>query len=455
MNEFLQNGSWTLALAIGFVIAWLIQHFRSKAASAPKREELEAEAVERENAAREKARLEQKAESLEANLASERLQLKESREEISALTRKLAAADEREVSLEKHLAERKEELERIQKKMTADFEVLANRIFEEKSKSFSERSKESIDKLLSPLGQRITDFRERVEKTHEQSVKDRAALVEQLRALGELNTRISEEARNLTTALKGQAKTQGNWGEMVLQTVLEKSGLTDGQEYVVQDSVRDETGKLFYPDVVINLPDGKKLVIDSKVSLLAYEQALNADSEDLRAIALKEHVTSVKAHVGDLGKKRYDTLYSIQSPDFVLMFVPIEAAFSMALQHDDLLFDIAFRQNVVIVTPTTLLATLRTVANIWRQEKQAKNAIRIAEKSGALYDKFVGFVEDMNGIGQRIGQTNAAYQAAMNKLSDGTGNLVRRVEELKKLGASAKKSLPENLLPESEEDPAT
>lgn len=452
MSEFLQNGSWIIALTIGFVVAWLIQHFRAKAARAPKPEEVEAEAVEREASARENARFEQKVESLEASLASERQQLKESRDENSALTRKLAAAGERAAHLEKDLAERNEEMERIQKKMTADFELLANRIFEEKSKSFTERSKESIDKLLSPLGQRISDFRERVEKTHEQSVKDRAALVEQLRSLGELNTRMSEEARNLTTALKGQTKTQGNWGEMVLQTVLEKSGLVENREYVVQDSVRDEAGKLYYPDVVINLPDGKKLVIDSKVSLLAYEQAVNADDEDRRATALKEHATSVKAHVSELGKKRYDTLYSIQSPDFVLMFVPIEAAFSMALQHDEQIFDVAFRQNVVIVTPTTLLATLRTVANIWRQEKQAKNAIKIAEKSGALYDKFVRFIEDMNGIGQRIDQTNAAYRAAMNKLSDGTGNLVRRVEELKKLGAAAKKSLPENLQSEKEKE---
>lgn len=451
MSDLLNSGFWILALVVGFVGSWVIQHFRHKAANAPKPEEVEAETLEREEAAKEKARLEQKLEGLEANLEAERSQLREAREDNAGLNRKLAAADERGSALEKRLAEQKEELERIQKKMTADFEVLANRIFEEKSKSFAERSKESIDKLLSPLGQRITDFRERVEKTHDQSVKDRAALVEQLRSLGELNTRMSEEAKNLTSALKGQTKTQGNWGEMVLQTVLEKSGLTEGQEYVAQDSVRDENGKLYYPDVVINLPDGKKLVVDSKVSLLAYERALNAETEDRRAAALKEHVASVKNHVGELGKKRYDTLYSIQSPDFVLMFVPIEAAFSLALQNDDLLFDVAFRQNVVIVTPTTLLATLRTVANIWRQEKQAKNAIKIAEKSGALYDKFVGFVEDMNGIGQRIDQTSAAYQAAMNKLSDGTGNLVRRVEELKKLGASAKKSLPENLLPEKEE----
>jgi DNA recombination protein RmuC len=313
------------------------------------------------------------------------------------------------------------------------------------SEKFVARNKESLDKLLVPLSEKITDFRARVERTHDQGVRDRAELVAQLRTLGELNQQMSAEARNLTTALKGQSKAQGNWGELVLATVLEKSGLVEGREYLTQASLKSEDGKRQQPDVLVCLPEGKHLVIDAKVSLVAYERCVNEDDEGRREAALKEHIQSVKSHVLELGRKRYDALYEIRSPDFTLMFVPVEPAFVLAVQADDSLFDFAFRQNVVMVTPSTLLATLRTVANIWRQEKQTRNAIDIAEKSGLLYDKFVGFFEDMQRIGEQIGRSQEAYDAAMNKLSSGRGNLVSQVQRLKELGAKAKKALPEGV----------
>lgn len=260
---------------------------------------------------------------------------------------------------------------------------------------------------------------------------------------------MSEEAQNLTTALKGQSKTQGNWGEMILERVLEKSGLTPGQEYETQSNLKDEEGRRFQPDVIVKLPEDKHLVVDSKVSLLAYEACINESDSDIAETRIKEHVASMRSHVSDLSSKSYDALHGINSPDFVLMFVPVEPAFTMAMQADDGLFDFAFSKGVVIVTPSTLLATLRTVANIWRQEKQNRNVLEIARLSGRLYDKFVGFYGDMEEIGNRLGRSQEAYEAALNKLRSGRGNLVRSVEEIKKLGAKAQKSLPQEAIEES------
>nr|WP_246462721.1 DNA recombination protein RmuC [Pelagicoccus albus] len=354
--------------------------------------------------------------------------------------------------MELRVEEQKRELAELQKKLTAEFEALATRVLDANSQKFVASNKESLDKLLLPLAEKLTDFRSRVETTHDQSVKDRAELVAQLKLLGEANQQMSEEARNLTTALKGQSKTQGNWGEFILESVLEKSGLAQGREFQTQASFVGEDGRRKQPDVLIHLPDGKHLVVDAKVSLVAYERWVNEEDPQQRVTALKEHIQSLKQHVTELGKKRYDTLYQIQSPDFALMFVPIEPAFALAVQEDPSLFDFAFGQNVVIVTPTTLLATLRTVANIWRQEKQTRNAIEIAERGGALYDKFVGFFEDMKKVGEQIGRSQLAYDSAMSKLSEGRGNLVQQIERLKELGAKAKKGLPEETVELAFED---
>lgn len=434
---------WIIALAIGFAAAWLIQRFRLKNSGAISPEELEERNRQRSEKIDALARLEERTRSLDELLGQARLEVDALRQENTGLNGKLAAAEERSEGLKKRLAEQKEELLSIQKKLTAEFENLANRILDEKSKKFAVQNKESLDKMLAPLNERIKDFRERVDKTHEEGLKGRAALNEQLKNLHSLNRQMTEEAQNLTSALKGQSKAQGNWGEMILERVLEKSGLVAGQEYVTQTSLTSEDGRRFQPDVLIKLPEDKHLVVDSKVSLVAYERCVNEQEGTLLEKHLKEHVASLKTHVSDLSKKRYESLYGINSPDFVLMFVPIEPAFTLAMQTDDSLFDHAFRQNVVIVTPSTLLATLRTVANIWRQEKQTKNVLEIARRSGALYDKFVGFYSDMEELGKRIGKSQEVYDAAVNKLKSGKGNLVKSVEDIKILGAKAKKALPQ------------
>lgn len=433
---------WLLALVAGFSAAWIWQGFRLRGSTrqhGEQRSELEGRLSVMEQ---EKVVLAERCRSVDESLALSNGELARARDENTSLNRKLAGAEERIRIMETRIEEQKVEVVELQKKLTAEFEALATRVLDANSKKFTLKNKESLEGLLTPLAEKITDFRARVDRTHDQSVKDRAELVAQLKTLGELNQKMSVEAQNLTTALKGQSKTQGNWGELVLETVLEKSGLEEGREYRTQASFTSEAGRRQQPDVLINLPEGKHLVIDAKVSLVAYERCVNEEDDALREASLKEHIQSVKSHVSELGKKRYDALYEIQSPDFTLMFIPVEPAFVMAIQADETIFDFAFRQNVVIVTPSTLLATLRTVANIWRQEKQTRNALDIAERSGALYDKFVGFIDDMNKIGEQIGRSQVAYDAAMNKLSSGRGNLVSRVQALKELGAKAKKALP-------------
>ncbi|MDQ8200502.1 DNA recombination protein RmuC [Pelagicoccus enzymogenes] len=446
----IEQWAWLIALVAGFAAGWAVQAYRLRTPKGLPEEE-RAELEERLAAAgQQSAVLEERCRVLDAALGEAKVELVEQREEHRAASGKLAAADERIRSMGTRIEEQKKELAELQQKLTAEFESLATRVLDANSEKFVARNKESLDKLLLPLAEKITDFRTRVDRTHDQGVKDRAELVAQLKALGELNQQMSAEARNLTTALKGQTKTQGNWGELVLETVLEKSGLVAGREYRTQASFTSEEGRRQQPDVLVNLPEGKHLVIDAKVSLVAYERCVNEADEEARDAALKEHLLSVKNHVQELSKKRYDALPGIESPDFTLMFVPVEPAFVMAMQADDTLFDFAFRQNVVIVTPSTLLATLRTVANIWRQEKQTRNAIDIAEKSGLLYDKFVGFFEDMQKIGEQIGRSRDAYDAAMNKLATGRGNLVNQVQRLKELGAKAKKALPEEVLEEGQ-----
>lgn len=444
--------AWLIALAAGFAAAWFLQAFRlrtPKGLPEEERAELEGKLAE---AGQENVKLEERCRANEEALSSGKSELAVLREENSGLIRKLAGSEERIQSMETRIEEQKKEMAELQRKLTAEFESLATRVLDANSEKFTVRNKESLDKLLTPLAEKITDFRARVDRTHDQSVKDRAELVAQLKTLGELNQKMSAEAQNLTTALKGQSKTQGNWGELVLETVLEKSGLEQGREYQTQASFISEDGKRKQPDVLINLPEGKHLVIDAKVSLVAYERCVNEEDATRREAALKEHIQSVKSHVSELSKKRYDALYEIQSPDFTLMFIPVEPAFVMAIQADDTIFDYAFRQNVVIVTPSTLLATLRTVANIWRQEKQTRNALDIARRSGALYDKFVGFFDDMKKIGEQINRSQVAYESAMNKLSTGRGNLVNQVQSLKDLGAKAKKALPPETVEQASEE---
>lgn len=353
--------------------------------------------------------------------------------------------------LERH-KEQKNEVEQLQEKFTKEFENLANKILDEKSNKFTEQNKENMKNILSPLQDKIQLFEKKVEDTHKESIDYHAALRQQIEGLQQMNLQMSKETLNLTKALKGDSKMQGNWGELILERVLEKSGLEKDREYFVQQSHTTSEGSRVFPDVVINLPDGKKMIVDSKVSLTAYEKYINEEDDNLKAGFLKEHIQSIKRHVEQLGDKNYHDLYQIESPDFVLLFIPMEPAFALALNDDTTLYSKAFEKNIVIVTPSTLLATLRTIDSMWTNQKQQENAFEIARQAGALYDKFEGFVADLIKIGKKIDESKVEYGAAMNKLVDGKGNLIVSVEKLKKMGAKAKKALPENVLKRAEND---
>lgn len=348
-----------------------------------------------------------------------------------------------------HLLERnkeqKQEVEGLQKKFTTEFENLANKILEEKSSKFTLQNQENLKLILAPLQDKILHFEKKVEDTHKESIDYHAALRQQILGLKDLNEQMNKETINLTKALKGDNKMQGNWGELVLERVLEKSGLEKGREYDVQQT-HTIKGQKRIPDVIVHLPEGKKMIIDSKVSLVAYEKYVNEEDEILKKTYLNEHILSLKKHVEQLSSKNYHTLYTIESPDFVLLFIPIESAFATALNHDNYLYNKAFEQNIVIVTPSTLLATLRTIDSIWSNQKQQQNAYEIARQAGALYDKFYGFISDMEKIGKKLDDAKSEYSQAMNKLVEGKGNLINSVQKLKKMGAKTNKSLPDNFL---------
>ena len=364
-----------------------------------------------------------------------------------ALTRKSTEFDH----LKQQSAQKDEELELRQEQLRKDFELLANKILEEKSEKFTHQNKENIKAILNPLNEKIQGFEKKVNDSQRDSAIMHTALKEQLLGLKDLNLQMTKEATNLTKALKGDSKMQGNWGELVLERVLEKSGLEKDREYFVQQSFTLEDNSRVLPDVVLHLPDQKKMIIDSKVSLTDYERFVNADLEE-RPQFLKAHINSIKRHVDQLSAKNYQDLYDIESPDFVLLFIPIEPAFAIAINEENALYNKAFEKNIVIVTPTTLLATLRTIDTMWNNEKQQQNAIEIARQAGALYDKFEGLVKDLTGVGKKIDDVKKDYSSAMNKLVDGRGNLITSVEKLKKMGAKAKKALPEAIVKRAEEN---
>lgn len=349
-------------------------------------------------------------------------------------------------NLMERMREQRQETDELREKFTKEFENLANKILDEKSNKFTEQNRENMKNILSPLQEKIQLFEKKVEDTHKESIDYHAALRQQILGLREMNEQMSKETLNLTKALKGDSKMQGNWGELILERVLEKSGLEKGREYYTQQSFATDEGSRIQPDVVINLPDGKKMIVDSKVSLVAYERFVNEEDDTLRAIHLKEHCSSLRRHVDQLSEKNYHDIYQIESPDFVLLFVPIEPAFACALNEDSTLYNKAFERNIVIVTPSTLLATLRTIDSMWANQKQQENAYEIARQAGALYDKFEGFVNDLTKVGNKMKDAQSEYQNAMGKLVSGKGNIITSIEKLKKMGAKAKKSLPENIL---------
>lgn len=354
--------------------------------------------------------------------------------------------------LEQKHAEQKEEVNKLQEKFTKEFENLANRILDEKSAKFTLQNKENLINILNPLQEKIKTFEKRVEDTHKESIDYHAALRQQIFGLKELNEQITKETLNLTKALKGDSKMQGNWGELILERVLEKSGLQKDREYFVQQSFITDEGNRVLPDVVINLPDGKKMIVDSKVTLTAYERYMNEEDENAKSQHLKEHIVSINRHVDQLSSKNYQDLYQMESPDFVLLFIPIESAFAIALNKDSSLYSKAFEKRIVIVTPTTLLVSLKTIDSMWTNQKQQENAQEIARQAGNLYDKFEGFISDLLKVGKKMEEAKTEYGNAMNKLVDGNGNLIGRVEKLKQMGAKASKSLPENILQRAEKN---
>jgi len=388
--------------------------------------------------------------SFEKQLQSAHAEKENIRAEKDSLAIQLTKSEVDFENLRERNVEQKQEVEKLQEKFTKEFENLANKILEEKTSKFTQQNKENLQNILSPLQDKIQLFEKKVEDTHKESIDYHAALRQQIVGLKEMNEQMSKETLNLTKALKGDSKMQGNWGELVLERVLEKSGLEKDREYHVQQSHTNEEGQRVFPDVVINLPDGKKMVVDSKVSLTGYEKYINEEDEALKNTYLKEHVNSIRRHVDQLGEKNFHDLYQIESPDFVLLFIPIEPAFAIALNEDTALYNKAFERNIVIVTPSTLLATLRTIDSMWANQKQQENAFEIARQAGALYDKFHGLLTDLISVGKKIDDAKLGYSDAMNKLADGKGNLITSVEKLKKMGAKAKKSLPENVLKRAE-----
>ncbi len=346
-------------------------------------------------------------------------------------------------------------LEKAEENMTTAFENISTRIIEEKSKKFTEQNKQNIGEILNPLREQLGDFRKKIEDVYDKETRDRVSLFNEITSLKSLNEQMSKDAINLTRALKGESKTRGNWGEVILQRVLEDSGLKNGREYEAQESYRDKHGKLFYPDVVVHLPDNKDVVIDSKISLNAYEKFCSSEDSEEQKQALTEHLNAIRTHVSDLEDKNYDELVKINSLDMVLMFVPIEPALMLAFEQDKNLYHDAFKRGIILVSPTTLHMTLRIIHNMWRYEYQNKNAQEIAKRAGDMYDKFVGFVDALEDVGDKLDKAQSAYQTAHNRLADGKGNLVGRAEAIRKLGLQTNKKLDKALVDRQSESDET
>ncbi len=427
-----------ICAALGLVLGWLA----AQLLAARKQSAMQAESAA--HAAR--------SEQFSMELEKTRVDLTAERAKNDEFTAGLAASDADRTNLRQRLDDEAKRLTEIQAQFRLEFENLANRILEEKSAKFLTQNHEHLATLLDPLRQRLGEFKERVETIHTEDTKSSAALREQLQQLKELNRQMSDEAAALTRALKGESKTQGSWGELILERILEKSGLQKGIEYETQSSFRDDNGSRFLPDVVIHLPEGKHIIIDAKVSLVAYERYVNANTEAAKQSTLREHALSLRRHIDELSRKDYPGLPELQSPDFVLMFIPVEPALHLALQQDEALFGDAFEKNVVLISSSTLLVTLRAIESVWRRHKQTLNALEIARQAGNLHDQFVLFADSLQEIGARLDQARESYDRALSRLSTGRGNLVRRVTELQKLGARTEKQIPPALMQRSLED---
>lgn len=370
-------------------------------------------------------------------------QLQLERNKSEELGKRISKAEVEFRNLMEKLTTQKTEMEELQNKFTTEFENVANKILKNHSEEFTKTNVKNIGEILNPLKEKLGEFEKKVNDAYDKELRDKVSLREEVKKLYELNTKISDDANNLTKALKGDSKKQGNWGEFVLEKILERSGLTKGIEFEMQVSVKSDEGKRYQPDVVVFLPEKKHIIIDAKVSLTAYERLVNANEEEERKRYMNEHILSIRRHIKELSEKNYQSAKDMNSPDFVLLFIPIESSFGVAVQADQQLFNDAWTNKIVIVSPSTLLATLQTISSIWKQENQTRNAMEIAKQGGALYDKFVGFVIDLEKIGKNIHQVQESYEEAMKKLSTGSGNLINKAESIRKLGVKTSKRLPD------------
>ena len=433
-----------LAALVGYVIsAWLASERRRALDEVieTQQQQLQQQSIKLAVAEEKLALFNQKEAEIQ-DLQQQLLQLKTENADLNA----------RQQEQHKSNAEKIRLLQDAEAQLKTQFENLAHRIFEERGKQFVEHNKTSIESLVAPLKEQLGEFKNRVESVYDNETKDRISLREEIVSLRRDTQKMNQEALNLTRALKGDHKTQGNWGEMILEKVLERSGLRKGIEYETQGAFRDEDNRLFKPDVIIRLPDNKDIIIDSKVSLVAYERYCSTEDEAERIEALKQHTEAVRNHIKGLSNKDYSSLKGLRSLDFVLLFMPIEAAFMAAFQTDEKLFNDAFEHKIVVVTPTTLLATLRTIQNIWRYEQQNENARLIADKAGSLYDKIRGFVEDIEKLGNQLSTVQKTYDGIVNKLTTGNGNLLRQATAFEELGVKIKKKLPKSLTEQMESD---
>ncbi len=398
--------------------------------------------------------------STEAQLEALKQQLKQKESDLVQLREELKQGSARTAELSTELENEKNNsqeklalLESTKVQLANEFEVLSNRIFESKQAQFTQHTQERMDAILKPIQGSLESFKQRVELVHKEDLKERASLSEQLRQLHTLNHQMSEETQNLTQALKGDSKLQGNWGELILERLLERSGLTEGVEFDREKSFTDESGKRLRPDVILNLPDNKHVIIDSKVSLLHYEQSLNSADETQRAAALKAHLNSLKTHIDTLATKRYEYLEQLNAPDFILMFIPVEGAYLMAIEADASIFETAFEKRVAVVTPTTLFTSLKTIEQLWRYERQSENTLKLIKRAAEVHDKFVGFVESFEKVGKQLQTAQNTYETARSQMISGKGNLVRQAEMLKELAGKTKKEIPGHLLEEAEDNP--
>ncbi|WP_353661484.1 DNA recombination protein RmuC [Hydrogenimonas sp. SS33] len=387
--------------------------------------------------------------TFERELERSDAELDQAREENGALRQEIARLQTQLEEERKQTALRLEELKGAREAMQKEFKVLASRIMEENSRRFGDLSKERVEAVLNPLKEQVGEFKKRLEAVHTEETKSVSALMSEIRNLKAINQKISEDAINLTRALKGESKTQGVWGEMVLERVLEASGLREGEEFEREVSLQDGDRRRFRPDVIVHLPDERDIVIDAKTSLVAYERYVNEEDEEKKALYARHHLEAVKNHIDRLADKSYTRLDGINTLDFIFMFMPIEGALMLALQSDPTLYDKAFSKHIVLVSPTTLLVALRAVENTWRNERQNRNALEIARQAGALYDKFAGFAEELEKVGKQLDTLQRTYEGAWKKLYEGRGNLVRQVQKLRELGARASKQMPKKLADEA------